>query len=325
MKVSIIIPVYNVSDYVERCISSVMAQTYKGPVECIIVDDCGTDDSIEKCRRMIAEYDGPIEFKILHHERNRGLSAARNTGTAVATGDYVYYLDSDDEITPDCVQKMVEVVEKDQTVEMVMGGIRRVGDDFQWSHFLKKGVYNANLIEYACSYQIYTMAWNKLLKTEFIRENQLFFKEGLLHEDVLWNVQVACFLKTMASIEDVTYLYLIREGSIQTNKSTEFHLIHLGNVKIELIKFVFKEGFSKNKTLFRYITKDMSEFICSRKPLAESFYNEFRKSPFWTLREQRRLGAEKSMLVLSLNRCLPKSIGFLYYRKMSKLLSIRTA
>ena len=86
IKVSIIIPVYNVSAYIERCIKSVINQTYYD-IECIIVDDATPDDSITKCEQMIAAYDVPIRFSILHHQQNRGLSAARNTGTEVATGE----------------------------------------------------------------------------------------------------------------------------------------------------------------------------------------------------------------------------------------------
>lgn len=86
--VSIIVPVYNVAPYIKDCLQSVMRQTYKGSMECLIVDDCGTDESIAIVERMLAEYDGPIYFQILHHDHNRGLSAARNTGTMQATGDY---------------------------------------------------------------------------------------------------------------------------------------------------------------------------------------------------------------------------------------------
>ena len=85
MTVAIIIPVYNVSDYIENCMMSVMNQTYDD-MECIIVDDATQDDSIDKCYRMIQVYQGPIKFSILHHGKNRGLSAARNTGAEAATG-----------------------------------------------------------------------------------------------------------------------------------------------------------------------------------------------------------------------------------------------
>ena len=78
--ISIIIPIYNVEPYIASCLHSVMAQTYTGSIECILVDDCGQDDSIGVAKKVIANYQGPIRFHILHHEHNRGLSAARNTG-----------------------------------------------------------------------------------------------------------------------------------------------------------------------------------------------------------------------------------------------------
>lgn len=105
MNVSIIIPIYNVASYIEECLRSVMLQTYQGKMERLMVDDCGTDDSIAIAEKMIANYSGPIKFQIMHHEYNRGLSAARNIGTLQATGGYLYYLDSDDEITIDCIKK----------------------------------------------------------------------------------------------------------------------------------------------------------------------------------------------------------------------------
>ena len=89
--ISIIVPVYNVEPYVEECIHSVMRQTYTGPMECIVVDDCGTDNSMAVVEGLIANYKGPISFKVLHHKHNRGLSAARNTGMDAATGDYYFF------------------------------------------------------------------------------------------------------------------------------------------------------------------------------------------------------------------------------------------
>lgn len=121
MRVSVIIPVYNVEPYIAACIQTVMRQTYQGELECILVDDCGTDNSMEIAEKLISDYQGPIEFRILHHEHNRGLSAARNTGTAASKGDYIYFLDSDDEISPNCIELMANVVLKHPQVEVVQG------------------------------------------------------------------------------------------------------------------------------------------------------------------------------------------------------------
>lgn len=318
-KVSIIIPVYNVESYIERCMHSVMRQTFSD-IECILVDDCGTDNSIAIAEKMILHYYGPITFRILHHDINRGLSASRNTGICEAKGEYLFFLDSDDWISPDCISLMVKSMNQEDSIEMVMGGIKRVGDEMRWTHFLKKGVYTSNFIDHACSYRIYTMAWNKLIRTNFILDNNLFFKEGLLHEDVLWNVQVACYLKKIISIEEITYFYLIREGSIQTNKTQDLHQIHLGDVKINLIKFVFERGFQNNKTLYYFIANDLHVYICYKKKISKKFYENFRQCPYWSIPEQRRFGTTKLQLLLSLNRYLPTYMGLFYYRLLYRIL-----
>ena len=118
--VSIIVPVYNVSEYIERCIYSIISQTYSN-IECIIVDDVTPDDSIEKCEKIISTYNGKIEFRIIRREENGGLSAARNTGTIASRGDYLFYIDSDDDISSDCIEKMVSFVSDDESIEMVQG------------------------------------------------------------------------------------------------------------------------------------------------------------------------------------------------------------
>lgn len=228
MKVSIIIPVYNVSDYVERCLNSVMAQTYTD-LECIIVDDCTPDDSVEKCERLIAKYNGPIEFKILHHERNRGLSAARNTGTDEASGDYIYYLDSDDEITPDCISLMAAEMDENPETEMVIGAIE-TNTSFSYSDcslFQTKQSINDNLeirrLFFGKPSQLPVTAWNKLLKREFLIKNNLQFVEGILCEDQVWSFELIQCCQSLVVIPDKTYKYRFVESSLINAMSFQKH------------------------------------------------------------------------------------------------------
>ena len=102
MKVSLIIPIYNVSRYLVRCLDSVISQTFRN-IECILVDDCGADNSVNIAEDYIKGYQGPVVFKLIHHKYNRGLSAARNTGIDAACGDYLYFMDSDDAIIPETI------------------------------------------------------------------------------------------------------------------------------------------------------------------------------------------------------------------------------
>lgn len=221
--VSVIIPVYQVSNYVERCLKSVMKQTYTD-IECVIVNDATKDDSIEKCERLIEGYSGPITFIILHHNENRGLSAARNTGTDAASGNYLYYLDSDDEITPDCIEKLVSYVIKDDSIEMVQGRYLRISegeetlgksDDVRiLSNDEARNQYlNWRKLNYA--------VWNKLLKRSFVVKNKLYNKEGLICEDLLWTFYLIKHLSNAQLCNDVTYYYHIRPDSILTGGSAE--------------------------------------------------------------------------------------------------------
>lgn len=241
MRVSIIVPVYEVSAYVERCLQSVLNQTYTD-IECIIVDDASPDDSIARCERMIAAYHGPIQFTILHHERNRGLSAARNTGTAAATGDYLYYLDSDDEITPDCIEKLMACVAAHPDVEMVQGaacrhllGGREVAAPGKVSTLYLESN-DAAREAYFKAGQIYVNVWNKLLRRDFIIENEILCKEGLLYEDNLWEFYLLKHLKRAAFCPDVTYHQRKRPRSITTGTGEQVRMESMAKIYREVLE-----------------------------------------------------------------------------------------
>lgn len=229
MSISIIIPVYNVEAYIWECIRSVMAQTFDGGLECIIVDDCGSDSSMDIAAQMVANYDSPIQFNILHHDHNRGLSAARNTGIRAAKGDWLYFLDSDDYITPECISTLMGFVKKHPDIELVQGSALTTGDApdsiKQWldvsSVSLPEYINDAGTIQKTLlGRTLPPMSWNKLVKREFILANNLFFMEGVFHEDEHWNFYLCKHLKTIAISTDATYVYRKREGSI-TGKSNK--------------------------------------------------------------------------------------------------------
>ena len=218
LRVSIVIPVYNVSLYIERCVKSVMDQTY-AVLECIIVDDASLDDSIAKCERLIEGYDGPIRFVVLHHDYNRGLSAARNTGTDAAQGDFIFYLDSDDELTPDCIEKLAEPMEDDSSIEMVQGNYRvfsgassagRISreEEFASSEAVRDFYFDKNALP--------VNAWNKLISKKFLTSHGLCFMEGLLYEDNPWTFNVLKYLHHLYVIPDITYNHYKRPLSITT-------------------------------------------------------------------------------------------------------------
>lgn len=224
---SLVIPVYNVAPYIERCIKSVMKQTLDH-FECILVDDASPDDSIVRCERMISDYHGNIRFRILHHTHNRGLSAARNTGTEAATGDYLLYVDSDDLISDDCVEKLMAPVQKDSTIEMVVGELMRFSDTgpfgFPSSWRQKEDIVSKESVRnlYVDAKRHFPpAAWNKLVRKDFLIQNNLLFKEGQIFEDSLWTFFVMKHLTHLFLVPDVTYFYYLRQDSISYGTDKE--------------------------------------------------------------------------------------------------------
>jgi len=221
--VSIIIPVYNVSDYVEECLQSVAAQTYTD-IECIIVDDCGTDDSMQKVEQFVTSYQGPIAFKILHHEHNRGLSAARNTGMDAATGDFISFIDSDDYIQPQMYKVLVNAFLEEDNVAIIGCNCWRdpgidITNDPRYNVSTKTIIDSKNFAEMFLLGRIMGSAWGKLYRKqlfEFVR-----FREGRIGEDFLLMYDLYPFIENSQYntiiIPDKLYYYRYRENSIITS------------------------------------------------------------------------------------------------------------
>ncbi|MFI3288622.1 MAG: glycosyltransferase family 2 protein [Rikenellaceae bacterium] len=232
IKVSIIIPVYNVERYIVRCVDSVLTQSYRGVIECIFIDDCTPCRSIEIIEGLISQHTLNFEFKILHHEENRGLSAGRNSGIKAATGDYIYFLDSDDDITAECIENLVALAETYRGVDLVQGrivshfdGVNRDDcfDEFDFPEYScdKSWIYSC----YFPQSRMSPMAWNKLIKRDFVIENELWFKEGIVHEDTYWTQIVAAHINSIAFCHIPSYIYRDNPDSIMTCKYRDRSII----------------------------------------------------------------------------------------------------
>jgi len=224
MLISIIIPIYNVELYIERCLLSALNQTYRD-IEIILVDDCGQDNSMVVAQQIVKNHPNGHKVLILKHEHNRGLSAARNTGIDASSGEYVYYLDSDDEITPNCIEVLLNMSSKYQWVEVVQGNTMTIPKPpikKDWRNIHTKNFpefVNSNKWIYSHFYgmkkdQIPVNAWNKLIKRKFIVDNDLFFQEGLIHEDEMWMFFMVKKLNSIAFTSEYTYIHYITYGSI---------------------------------------------------------------------------------------------------------------
>ena len=225
MTVSIIIPIYKVEPYIERCIQSVLRQTYRD-LEVILVDDCTPDRSMEMAKACIEQspLSKDLQIVYLRHEQNGGLSVARNTGMEAATGEYVMFIDSDDHITDDCVETLVKPLEN-YPYDMVAADYELHQNGLCYAlpplNIQGEVMGTENIAENLLKDNLYCMVWNKLYKTTYIRDNKIRFQERLPNEDELWTALIACTAKSMYAVQKKTYHYELREGSLMTSKERE--------------------------------------------------------------------------------------------------------
>ena len=212
---------YQVEQYLAICLKSITDQTMTDGVECILVDDCGSDRSLFIAKDFIEHYQGNVLFRIVEREKNGGLSAARNSGIDVASGEYVYFLDSDDEITPNCLEIMWSLVEKYGKVNLVQGAFF---EDEKYANSIS----NIKFPEFCkCQADIKTFllqylgdivgAQSRLINLSFLKEHHLYFEEGIIHEDNLWTFFLSKYVRTMAYCDVCTYYHRYNPNSITGN------------------------------------------------------------------------------------------------------------
>lgn len=247
MKVSIIIPVYNVSKYIERCLLSVLNQTWQD-LEIILVDDCTPDDSMTIAEKVAVSHSRGDIVTFLRHDWNRGLSAARNTGIAVAHGEYIYFLDSDDYLLDNSIKLLAESAMK-YSSDLVVGNYQVTGAE-RWAPplSLSAGVLlgNTRILASYARHEWYVMAWNKLVNRSYLLQHDLYFQEGIIHEDDLWSFKVACTVQTLSIVDLTTYCYYMQPYSIMRSPS-------LRNLECRVAVIGF-----------------MYDYICSAKYLSEN-------------------------------------------------------
>jgi len=216
MKISVIIPVYNVKPYLERCVQSVVSQTYKD-LEIVLVDDGSTDGSGELCDQLAAT-DSRIQVV---HQVNKGLSEARNTGIRQATGDYVFFVDSDDGwLLDDGVEQLVNQCEATtdllmfKAVDIYTDGRQTPMKDFDVEHINSLPDGHA-VFAYLVKTQVFRAGvWLLMVRRSILTGNDIFFPSGLISEDVYWDMQLWQHIKKVKIVNLNFYGYYFREGGL---------------------------------------------------------------------------------------------------------------
>ena len=208
-KISVIVPMYNVENYISQCLENIIHQTYKN-LEIIIVNDGSKDKSLDICNEYIKK-DKRIKYI---YQKNMGLSAARNTGIKNATGDYIHFVDSDDFIPLDYYEKMIDAL-GDTDADIVCGGFYFEKHPSESVKFSKRYIFTNihDKIEKTYAFK-YKYVWRYLIKTSFIKKQKLSFMVGYYMEDVMFTIPAFTNANKIVLCPSVQYFYRNNSKSI---------------------------------------------------------------------------------------------------------------
>ena len=258
--VSIIVPIYNVEQYLEECLNSLVNQTLKD-IEIICVNDGSPDYSADIVRRYM-HLDARIT---LIEQENRGLSGARNTGLRVAKGEYVYFMDSDDWLEADAIEICYNAAKKDN-IDVVLFDALAFNDDDDLSgdvfnNYDRRSLLNSYAYTVVSAENLFAKmlsagamrasACLNFIKRSILVKNQLTFEEGLIHEDELFTPQLYALANTMMYIPRMFFHRRVRSGSIMTSVKKEKTLLTLSHIIAELCAFAKNHNQSRSLIYLR--------------------------------------------------------------------------
>lgn len=237
--VSIVIPIYNIAPYLERCLKSVFAQTYKN-LEIIAVDDGSTDD----CSKILKQYlkKNP-HLKVIRQE-NSGLSAARNTGLKNAKGEYIAFIDGDDCILPDYIKVLLTTLIENNADISVCGYIsvkRSIKTAYSPDAKVLTG-HDATVRLLVGQENLDIVTWNKLYKRELFLKNKITYPVGEPHEDNLTTYKLYASTSKVALVSKPLYLYYERPGSIMKQSKMQNRLKYRERAAREALAYFAKDS-----------------------------------------------------------------------------------
>lgn len=272
--VSIIVPVYNVETFLEECVQSILAQTYRC-FELLLVDDGSSDGSGAICDRFAAE---DSRVRVIHKE-NEGVSATRNRGIEEASGDFIVFVDSDDLICPEMLQKMVCAMTKHQT-DLAICGFERFRDD--WRQPYRLSPYSLVIMqsqqELASVYKkpntnmFGISIWAKMYRADIIREHNIRFQTDISYEeDCCFNIDYFHHVQTAAVLRDYFYRYRQMEQSLSKGyrKNTFRFLVNGYRRRVAYLEELGMTCYGADAILMIVIKTTVSKIFNSDLPLEE--------------------------------------------------------
>ncbi len=251
--VSVIVPIYNVEDYLHECIRSILNQTFQD-FELILVDDGATDSSGEICDYYQSNYPGKV-FVI--HKANGGLSAARNTGIRRARGKYIALIDADDYICPEMLEVLVSLIlEQDADIAACKYSSVKKHNEFPSSTNQEIRVLSGDELIYgvytATCPKIDFVAWNKLYKKELFEKYKIFYPVGKYHEDEYTTPRLLHVCKKVVITNQKLYCYRLRENSIVNTPNSKKTFDYIEALEETMLEYKENEKLAAC-SLFRYM------------------------------------------------------------------------
>ena len=282
-KISVILAIYNVQDYLDECLKSLLNQTMFDDIEVLMVDDGSSDYSKDLVDEYAEKYDNFHAF----HKENEGPGIARNYGIKRAKGEYIHFLDSDDYITPDAYENLYRIA-KETDCDFVVGRALRFGKYNVWKDLLfnksfegiNEDVQFKNLIDYP-SLVWDTAIWNKLYKKEFFdKHNLLFPDEFIYYEDLIFAFQAYSLAESVYLSNDVFYYWRVRNRTVSITHQEENIKNYKDRLKISnmILDFAKDHGIDDkevfNALYSKWLNHDLKMFLKKIHLYSKEYHSE---------------------------------------------------
>lgn len=247
--ISIIVPIYNVDRYLEKCIESLKNQTYKN-LEIILINDGSTDNSEQICRKE-EKQDNRIVFI---NKKNGGAASAKNEGLKIAKGDYITFVDSDDFIEADMIEYMVNTIKKynSDIVQCSFTNLYKDTEKFTYDKIVEQKISSKDFLELFLTKWDSSLFWNKLFKREVI-EN-VFFKEGRCIDDEFFTYKCVINSENIVTSNKIVYNYRMRKSGVMKSESSQKQILK------DRVDYLY-ERYEIVRKIYKDLDKDFLEHL----------------------------------------------------------------
>lgn len=237
--VSVVIPMYNAERYIGECLDSLLNQTFKN-FEVIIVNDCSSDNSCAVVESYVKSFGGRL--RILGNKQNSGAAASRNNGLMISRGEYIFFMDSDDLLMLDGLERMHKTAEEFDADAIDLSRFYKMRDDakeiktvnYKYERVFFDGLKEifvdddlAWRMKKPMTWRFFSVPWMRFFKRDFLIKNKLFFPENVTRcEDVVWKYGFLFLAKRIVHVSYITYFYRITNSSLSRQKRTHAEYIN---------------------------------------------------------------------------------------------------